>query len=71
MAKGKTAKQLIMTEEIKLKREVEAVEHNRALLEADWSELERPLFWGLSRKSFLEATITEKKMKDRDEALDW
>jgi dihydropteroate synthase len=47
------------------------VEHNRALLEADWAELERPLFWGLSRKSFLETTKTEKKMKDRDEALDW
>ena len=47
------------------------VEHNRALLEADWSELDRPLFWGLSRKSFLETTKTEKKMKDRDEALDW
>jgi len=47
------------------------VEHNRALLEADWSGLERPLLWGLSRKSFLEATKTEKKLKDRDEALDW
>ena len=47
------------------------VEHNRSLLEADWSELERPLLWGLSRKSFLEATKMEKKMKDRDEALDW
>ena len=47
------------------------VEHNRALLEADWSGLERPLLWGLSRKSFLEATKTEKKMRDRDEALDW
>ena len=47
------------------------MEHNRALLEADWSEAERPLLWGLSRKSFLEATKTEKKMKDRDEALDW
>ncbi len=46
-------------------------EHNRALLEADWSGLERPLLWGLSRKSFLEITKTEKKMKDRDEALDW
>ena len=45
-------------------------EHNRALLEADWSELERPLLWGLSRKSFLETTKAEKKMKDRDEALD-
>ena len=47
------------------------VEHNRALLEADWAGLERPLLWGLSRKSFLEATKTEKKLKDRDEALDW
>ena len=47
------------------------VEHNRALLEADWADLERPLFWGLSRKSFLEATRAEWKMKDRDEALDW
>lgn len=46
-------------------------EHNRELLEADWTELERPLFWGLSRKSFLEATQIEKKMKDRDEALDF
>jgi len=47
------------------------VEHNRALLEAEWPQLERPLLWGLSRKSFLEATKREKKMKDRDEALDW
>ena len=47
------------------------VEHNRALLEADWSELGRPFLWGLSRKSFLEATKTEKRLKDRDEALDW
>jgi dihydropteroate synthase len=47
------------------------LEHNRALLEADWSALERPLLWGLSRKSFLEATKVEKKMKDREEALDW
>lgn len=46
-------------------------EHNRELLEADWTELERPLFWGLSRKSFLEATKIEKRMKDRDEALDF
>ena len=45
-------------------------EHNRALLEAEWSNLERPLFWGLSRKSFLETTKAEKKMKNRDEALD-
>ena len=47
------------------------LEHNRALLEADWSGLERPLLWGLSRKSFLEATKVEKKLKDREEALDW
>ena len=47
------------------------LEHNRALLEADWSGLERPLLWGLSRKSFLEATKVEKKMKDREEALAW
>ena len=47
------------------------LEHNRALLGADWSGLERPLLWGLSRKSFLEATKVEKKMKDREEALDW
>ena len=47
------------------------VEHNRALLDADWSDLGRPLFWGLSRKSFLETTKKERKMKDRDEALDW
>ena len=47
------------------------VEHNLSLLQADWSELGRPVLWGLSRKSFLEATKTEKKMKDRDEALDW
>ena len=45
-------------------------EHNRALLEADWSELGRPLLWGLSRKSFLDATRVEKGMKDREEALD-
>jgi len=45
-------------------------EHNRALLKADWSSLGRPLLWGLSRKSFLEATKAEKGMKDRDEALD-
>lgn len=47
------------------------VEHNRALLEADWLGLERPLFWGLSRKSFLETTKAERRMRDRDEALDW
>ena len=46
-------------------------EHNRELLEADWTELERPLFWGLSRKSFLESAKIEKTMKDRDEALDF
>lgn len=45
-------------------------EHNRMLLEADWSALGRPLLWGLSRKSFLETTKVEKGMKDRDEALD-
>lgn len=47
------------------------VEHNRALLEADWADLDRPLLWGLSRKSFLEALRAEKGMRDRDEALDW
>ena len=46
-------------------------EHNRALLEADWSDLGRPRLWGLSRKSFLDSTRAEKKMKDREEALDW
>ena len=46
-------------------------EHNQALLEAEWSGLERPLFWGLSRKSFLETTKTDRRMRDRDEALDW
>lgn len=45
-------------------------EHNRMLLEADWSALGRPLLWGLSRKSFLKTTKVEKGMKDRDEALD-
>lgn len=48
-----------------------STEHNRALLEADWSGLARPLLWGLSRKSFLATTQREKKLKDRDEALDW
>ena len=46
-------------------------EHNRTLLEADWSALGRPLLWGLSRKSFLETTKMEKGMKNRDEALDF
>lgn len=45
-------------------------EHNRMLLEADWSALGRPLLWGLSRKSFLKTTKVEKGIKDRDEALD-
>jgi dihydropteroate synthase len=47
-------------------------EHNRALLEADWPGVASArCFWGRSREPFLEATKTEKKMKDRDEALDW
>lgn len=46
-------------------------EHNRQLVQADWSGSGRPLVWGLSRKSFLEATRMEKNMKDRDEALDF
>jgi dihydropteroate synthase len=46
-------------------------EHNLALLEGDWSELGRPLMWGLSRKSFLGVTEKEKGMKSREEALDW
>lgn len=46
------------------------LEHNLALLQADWSGLSRPLLWGLSRKSFLEATKVEKKLKDRPAALD-
>ena len=48
-----------------------STEHNRALLEADWTDLGRPVLWGLSRKSFLATTQLEKKLKDRDEALDW
>jgi len=48
-----------------------STEHNRALLEADWIGLCRPLLWGLSRKSFLATTQLEKKLKERDEALDW
>ena len=48
-----------------------STEHNRVLLEADWTGLCRPLLWGLSRKSFLATTQLEKKLKDRDEALDW
>jgi len=48
-----------------------STQHNRALLEADWTGLCRPLLWGLSRKSFLATTQLEKKLKDRDEALDW
>jgi len=48
-----------------------STEHNRTLLEADWTGLCRPLLWGLSRKSFLATTQLEKKLKDRDEALDW
>lgn len=46
-------------------------EHNMALLERDWSELGRPLMWGLSRKSFLGVTEKEKGLKSREEALDW
>ena len=46
-------------------------EHNMALLECDWSELGRPLMWGLSRKSFLGVTEKEKGLKSREEALDW
>lgn len=46
-------------------------EHNKALLEGDWSELGRPLMWGLSRKSFLGVTEKEKGLKSREEALDW
>lgn len=46
-------------------------EHNMALLEGDWSELGRPLMWGLSRKSFLGVTEKEKGLKSREEALDW
>ncbi|NDE84469.1 MAG: dihydropteroate synthase [Verrucomicrobia bacterium] len=46
-------------------------EDNRMLLEADWAGLERPLAWGLSRKSFLELTQREKGMQNRDAALDF
>ena len=46
-------------------------EHNMALLKGDWSELGRPLMWGLSRKSFLGVTEKEKGLKSREEALDW
>ncbi len=46
-------------------------EDNRALLEADWSGLDRPLAWGLSRKSFLEVTQKERGMQNRNEALDF
>ena len=47
------------------------VEHNETLLRANWDGLARPLCWGLSRKSFLQGVQTEKKLKNRDEALDW
>lgn len=46
-------------------------EDNRMLLEADWTDLERPLVWGLSRKSFLDLTQREKGMRNRDAALDF
>jgi len=46
-------------------------EHNRALLEGEWGGLDRPLMWGLSRKSFLGVTEKEKGLRNRDEALDW
>ncbi|NBS83595.1 MAG: dihydropteroate synthase [Verrucomicrobia bacterium] len=46
-------------------------EDNRMLLEMDWTFLDRPLVWGLSRKSFLEVTQKEKGMQNRDEALNW
>lgn len=46
-------------------------EDNQMLLEGDWSRLERPMAWGLSRKSFLEVTQMEKGMRSRDEALDF
>lgn len=46
-------------------------EHNQRLLEANWSELARPLVWGLSRKSFLEFTQREKGLQDRDQAMDF
>jgi dihydropteroate synthase len=44
-------------------------EDNRMLLEADWAGLERPLAWGLSRKSFLEQTQRDRGMRNRDDAL--
>ena len=46
-------------------------EHNRALLEGDWTGLGRPLLWGLSRKSFLGVTEKERGLKSREEALDF
>ena len=46
-------------------------EDNRMLLEVDWTFLDRPLVWGLSRKSFLAVTQKEKGMQNRDEALNW
>lgn len=46
-------------------------EDNRMLLEMDWTFLDRPLVWGLSRKSFLAVTQREKGMQNRDEALNW
>lgn len=46
-------------------------EHNQALLEADWQGVGRPLAWGLSRKSFLGVTQTERGLRDRDQALDF
>ena len=46
-------------------------EHNEALLEADWSQLGRPLVWGLSRKSFLEFTQKGKGMAHREQALNF
>ena len=46
-------------------------EHNRALLEADWQGVGRPLAWGLSRKSFLGLTQNERGLRDRDQALDF
>lgn len=45
--------------------------HNQALLEADWSQLGRPLVWGLSRKSFLEFTQKGKGMAHREQALNF
>ena len=46
-------------------------EDNRMLCEVDWTFLDRPLVWGLSRKSFLAVTQREKGMQNRDEALNW